>query len=93
MREPTVASLMTREVITADVECSFKELVQLLEDNKISAVPVLDGGNPVGVVSESDLLSKDEFRGGTADAPGVFAGSSSRTPTGRWSACCPAATC
>lgn len=81
MREPTVASLMTREVITADVECSFKELVQLLEDNKISAVPVLDGGNPVGVVSEADLLPKEEFRGGTADAPGVFAG---RATKHRW---------
>lgn len=81
MREPTVASLMTREVITADVECPFKDLVQLLEDNRISAVPVLDGGYPVGVVSEADLLPKEEFRGGTAEAPGVFAG---RATKHRW---------
>ncbi|MGW6930798.1 CBS domain-containing protein [Lentzea sp. NPDC054927] len=81
MREPTVASLMTREVITADVECPFKDLVQLLEDNKISAVPVLDGGYPVGVVSEADLLPKEEFRGGTEDAPGLFAG---RATKHRW---------
>ncbi|MDX8052375.1 CBS domain-containing protein [Lentzea sp. BCCO 10_0798] len=81
MREPTVASLMTREVITADVECPFKDLVQLLEDNNISAVPVLDGGCPAGVVSEADLLPKEEFRGGTADAPGVFAG---RATKHRW---------
>lgn len=73
MREPTVASLMTREVITADVGSSFKDLVQLLEDNKISAVPVLDGGYPVGVVSEADLMPKEEFRGGTDDRPGLFA--------------------
>jgi CBS domain-containing protein len=73
MREPTVASLMTREVITAEVESSFKDLVQLLEDNGISAVPVLDGGYPVGVVSEADLMPKEEFRGGTEEAPGVFA--------------------
>jgi CBS domain-containing protein len=81
MREPTVASLMTREVITADVGCSFKELVRLLEDNEISAVPVLDGGHPVGVVSEADLMPKEEFRGGTGDAPGVFAG---RATKHRW---------
>jgi CBS domain-containing protein len=74
MREPTVSSLMTREVITADVGSSFKELVQLLQDNKISAVPVLDGGYPVGVVSEADLVPKEEFRGGTSEAPGFFAG-------------------
>ena len=81
MREPTVSSLMTREVISADVESSFKELVQLLEDNKISAVPVLDGGYPVGVVSEADLMPKEEFRGGTEDAPGFFAGRDARQ---RW---------
>lgn len=81
MREPTVSSLMTREVISADVETSFKELVQLLEDNGISAVPVLDGGYPVGVVSEADLVPKEEFRGGTAEAPGLFAG---RDAKHRW---------
>ncbi|MCX2953639.1 CBS domain-containing protein [Lentzea sp. NEAU-D7] len=81
MREPTVASLMTREVITADVGSSFKELVQLLEENRISAVPVLDGGYPVGVVSEADLMPKEEFRGGTEDAPGMFAG---RPAKHRW---------
>ncbi|MFJ8966432.1 CBS domain-containing protein [Lentzea sp. NPDC102401] len=81
MREPTVASLMTREVITADVECPFKDLVRLLEDNRISAVAVLDGGCPVGVVSEADLMPKEEFRGGTEDAPGLFAG---RTTKHRW---------
>ncbi|HEX8869655.1 MAG TPA: CBS domain-containing protein, partial [Lentzea sp.] len=43
-------------------------------DNKISAVPVLDGGYPVGVVSEADLVPKEEFRGGTEEAPGLFAG-------------------
>ncbi|GGU50546.1 CBS domain-containing protein [Lentzea flava] len=74
MREPTVSSLMTREVITADVGASFKELVQLLEDNGISAVPILDGGYPVGVVSEADLMPKEEYRGGTTEAPGLFAG-------------------
>ncbi|WP_112273801.1 CBS domain-containing protein [Lentzea terrae] len=81
MREPTVASLMTREVITADVGSSFRDVVKLLEDNAISAVPVLDGGYPVGVVSEADLLPKEEFRGGTGDAPGVFAG---RAVKHRW---------
>jgi CBS domain-containing protein len=78
MREPTVSSLMTREVISADIESSFKELVRLLEDNKISALPVLDGGYPVGVVSEADLMPKEEFCGGTGEAPGLFAGRAAR---------------
>jgi CBS domain-containing protein len=38
----------------------FKRLVQLIEENKISAVPIVDGqGIPVGIVSESDLLFKE----------------------------------
>jgi CBS domain-containing protein len=81
MREPTVASLMTREVISADPDSSFKDLVTLLEDNGISAVPVLDGDRPVGVVSEADLTPKEEFRGGTQDAPGLFA---ARSVKHRW---------
>src|SRR5260370_1868537 len=38
----------------------FKRLVQLIEENKISAVPIVDAqGVPVGIVSESDLLLKE----------------------------------
>ncbi|GLZ27936.1 hypothetical protein Lesp02_01260 [Lentzea sp. NBRC 105346] len=81
MREPTVASLMTGEVITTSPETPFKDLVDLLQNNPISAVPVLDGGYPVGVVSEADLLPKEEFRGGTADAPTIFSG---RAAKHRW---------
>jgi CBS domain-containing protein len=37
----------------------FKRLVQLIEENKISVVPIVDAqGRPVGTVSESDLLFK-----------------------------------
>lgn len=78
MREPTVSSLMTREVISVDIETPFKDVARLLEENGISAVPVLDGGYPVGVVSEADLLPKEEFRGGTGEAPGLFSGRAAR---------------
>jgi len=38
----------------------FKLLVRLIEENRISAVPIVDRqGVPVGVVSESDLLLKE----------------------------------
>jgi CBS domain-containing protein len=44
----------------------LKRLVQLIEENKISAVPIVDEqGVPVGIVSESDLLTKE---GALADA-------------------------
>jgi CBS domain-containing protein len=70
MREPTVSSVMTSPVITAGTETPFKDVVDLLSANGISAVPVIGPhGGLVGVVSEADLLPKQEFHGGTDAAP------------------------
>jgi CBS domain-containing protein len=53
---------MTEDVVTVGEETPFKELVELMADTKISAVPVVDaGGRVVGVVSEADLMLKEEF--------------------------------
>ena len=59
----TVSDVMTRQLITASPETTFKEAVRLLEDNRISGLPVVDrGGKLVGIVSEADLLNKAEKR-------------------------------
>jgi CBS domain-containing protein len=59
MRRPTVTDVMTRGVVTARPDWSFKQIVQLFLDNEITAVPVVDDeSRPVGVVSEADLLRK-----------------------------------
>ncbi len=51
---------MTSKVHVARPLTRFKRLVQLIEENKISAVPIVDEeGMPVGIVSESDLLLKE----------------------------------
>ena len=56
----TVADVMTTQVHVARPLTPFKLLVHLIEDNKISAVPIVDEqGIPVGIVSESDLLLKE----------------------------------
>jgi CBS-domain-containing membrane protein len=58
-----VGDVMTRRVVTARPETSFKEAVQLLEDNRISGLPVVDDtGRVVGIVTETDLLNKAEKR-------------------------------
>lgn len=70
MREPNVASVMTTEVVTASPETLFRDLVETLTEKRISAVPVVDhAGRPVGVVSEADVLAKQEFHGGRDDIP------------------------
>ena len=58
-RHRTVADVMTARVHVATPLTPFKMLVRLIEENRISALPVVDQeGVPVGVVSEADLLFK-----------------------------------
>jgi CBS domain-containing protein len=59
-RHRTVSDMMTTRVHVASPDMPFKLLVRLIEENRISAVPIIDqGGVPVGIVSESDLLFKE----------------------------------
>lgn len=65
----TVESVMTAEVVTVRPSTPFRELVRLLEQHRISALPVTDdSGRLVGIVSEADLLIKEGYPHGTADA-------------------------
>lgn len=59
MQHRTVADLMTHDVVRARHDTPFKEIVELLAANGITAVPVVDEmDHPLGVVSEADLLRK-----------------------------------
>jgi CBS-domain-containing membrane protein len=57
----TVQDVMTREVVAVTGATPFKELVRLLNEHRVTAVPVLDdaGRIVVGVVSETDLALKE----------------------------------
>jgi acetoin utilization protein AcuB len=52
----TVDSVMTRTVITVDSERDAVEAAALMLDHKIGALPVVDGGIMVGIVTETDVL-------------------------------------
>ncbi|GAA2208080.1 CBS domain-containing protein [Nonomuraea monospora] len=59
----TVADVMTEKVVTVSAATPFKEIAETLINGGISAVPVVDDDNHVlGMVSEADLLRKEEFR-------------------------------
>ncbi|MFE9451590.1 CBS domain-containing protein [Streptomyces sp. NPDC006739] len=59
----TVSDVMTETVAAVGRRAPFKEIVQLMQDWGISALPVIEGeGRVVGVVSEADLLPKEELR-------------------------------
>jgi CBS-domain-containing membrane protein len=56
-----VASVMTTDVVTVGPQTSYKEVVERLRDRRVSAVPVVDAERRVvGIVSEADLLLKEE---------------------------------
>ncbi|MET0834010.1 MAG: CBS domain-containing protein [Actinomycetota bacterium] len=65
-----VKDLMTTTVVTVQPATPFKEIVARLMRHKISAVPVVDHDQRVlGMVSEADLLLKEEFPEPDKDIP------------------------
>ena len=59
-RRRTVADVMTARVHVAGPLTPFKLLVRLIQENRVSAIPIVDpNGIPVGIVSETDLLLKE----------------------------------
>jgi CBS domain-containing protein len=58
-----VSSVMTRDVVIVTEEASFVDIVRLIARHKVSALPVVDAaGLVVGIVSEADLLRKEEYQ-------------------------------
>ncbi|MCU7731076.1 CBS domain-containing protein [Actinoplanes sp. KI2] len=73
MKPWTVRDVMTRRVVSVDRGTSYRNMVDLLTEKRISALPVIDEtGHVVGVVSEADLLRKIEYAGD--EAPRLFDG-------------------
>ena len=64
-----VRDVMTPEVVTVGEQASFKVIAATMADHRVSALPVLDAeGRVAGIVSEADLLLKEEFPEGRAGA-------------------------
>jgi CBS domain-containing protein len=56
-----VKDVMTTSVVAVEEDTPYKDIVALLRKHRISAVPVVDSaGRVAGLVSESDLLLKEE---------------------------------
>ena len=65
-----VKDLMTTPVVTVEPATPFKEIVARLAEHRVSALPVVnDDGLVLGVVSEADLLLKEEFPDPDQDIP------------------------
>ncbi|HEY8200002.1 MAG TPA: CBS domain-containing protein [Actinomycetota bacterium] len=66
MNEMRVQDLMTRDVVTVSPDASISEAAARLVRARISAAPVVEGGEVIGIISESDIvaaLSPPDSRG------------------------------
>jgi acetoin utilization protein AcuB len=52
----TVESVMTRALVTVSPERDSRDAAVLMLDHQIGALPVVDGGQLVGIITETDLL-------------------------------------
>lgn len=53
-----VSEVMTRDVVTVEVDAPVEEMLSILagEERDINRVPVLEGGRLVGIITREDLL-------------------------------------
>lgn len=66
-----VGDVMTRRVVALRTGATFKDIVKTIREWRVSALPVLDdAGRVVGVVSEADMLPKEEYRRSDLDRYG-----------------------
>lgn len=72
----TVGDVLIEDVVSVSPSTPFKRLVDLLWINEVSALPVVDDrGVLIGIVTETDLLARAEFkanRSGGSTSRGVL---------------------
>jgi CBS domain-containing protein len=59
MADRTVSEIMTPDPVTVTPETGVTEAARLMVDRRIGALPVMDGGRLVGLVTEGDLIHQD----------------------------------
>ena len=52
----TVKRVMSKKVITVDVDTPIEEAARIMADNKIGGLPVMNNGRVVGMITETDLF-------------------------------------
>jgi acetoin utilization protein AcuB len=52
----SLRDVMTRSVITVDGGTPIEEAARIMVDKKIGGLPVMDGDNVVGIITETDLF-------------------------------------
>lgn len=59
MNDAPVKDIMTSTVISVGPDEPLQKVAALLTENRIHGVPVVDGGNVLGIITETDFFTKD----------------------------------
>ena len=59
MAEQTVREIMTGEPVTVTPDMTVTEVAKLMVEKRVGALPVLEEGRLVGIVTEGDLIMQD----------------------------------
>ena len=60
LRGLTVSDIMTREVVVVKPGARIDEAARLMHERKIGALPVVERGRVVGIITETDILAAFE---------------------------------
>jgi CBS domain-containing protein len=61
--------IMTRNVTTANRETSLREVAILMRDGDMGALPIIENGKLVGIVTDRDIVVRGVAENKTADTP------------------------
>jgi acetoin utilization protein AcuB len=56
LAKTTVEEIMTKDVLTVSPDNTIEEAALLLRENKVGALPVMEDGKLVGIITESDIF-------------------------------------
>lgn len=59
MAEQTVRDIMSGDPVTVEPEMTVTEAAHLMVEQRIGAVPVIEEGSVIGIVTEGDLIMQD----------------------------------
>ncbi len=63
------SEIMTKNVRTATRETSLREAAAMMRDGDVGAVPVVDGGKLIGIVTDRDIVVRVVAEGKDATTP------------------------
>lgn len=61
--------IMTKTVRTATQETVVRDVAAIMRDGDLGAVPIVDGGKLIGIVTDRDIVVRVVAKGGDANTP------------------------